>query len=143
MRYLAVPLALLVSPLAAETVAPIRAIRAQEVIAAGDLELLAADYADTYGRVEEVAGLEARVALYPGRPVKRGDVGPPAVIARNQIVPLVYESGGVAIRTEARALDRAGAGDFVRAMNLSSRMTVTGRVLSDGSILVAAAEAGQ
>jgi len=35
------------------------------------------------------------------------------------------------ISTEGRALDRAGPGDFIRVMNLTSRATVTARV--DGS----------
>ena len=38
--------------------------------------------------------------------------------------------------TEGRALARAGAGDYVRVMNLASRATVMGRVLQDGQIEV-------
>ena len=86
--------------------------------------------------IEEVAGLEARVALYPGRPVRAGDVGPPAVVERNQLVALVFDRGGLIIRTEGRVLDRAGVGDLVKVMNLTSRATLFGRVLADGTISV-------
>ena len=123
-------------PAAAETVVPVRTIRAQEVISPLDLQLRGTDIAGAFTDIEQVAGLEARVALYPGRPVRLTDVGPPAVIERNQVVPLIYASGGLMIRTEGRALDRAGVGDWVKVMNLASRSTVMGKVQPDGSISV-------
>ena len=132
----AIALILLAAPVAAESVAPVRAIRARELIAAADLKLLPGDMAGGFSAIDDVAGLEARVALYPGRPVRRADVGPPAVIERNQVVALVFYQGGLEIRTEARALDRAGVGDLIRAMNLASRATVTGQVMPDGTISV-------
>ena len=70
------------------------------------------------------------------RPVRPGDVGPPAIVERNQVVPLTYLNGGLAIRTEGRVLDRAAAGEAVRVMNLASRTTVTGVVRADGSVEV-------
>ncbi|MDQ2090560.1 flagellar basal body P-ring formation chaperone FlgA [Marimonas arenosa] len=137
MRTLAVvALFWLAGPVAADTVVPVRTIRAQEVIAPGDLQLRAVDVAGGFTAVDEVAGLEAKVALYPGRPVRPVDVGPPAVIERNQVVPLTYARGGLSIRTEGRALDRAAVGDRVKVMNLASRNTVMGRVQTDGSISV-------
>jgi len=123
-------------PAGADTVVPVRTIRAQEVIVPGDLRLRAADVAGSFTAIEEVAGLEARVALYPGRPVRPGDVGPPAIVERNQMIVLTYARGGLMIRTEGRALDRAGVGDPVKVMNPSSRTTVMGRVQPDGSISV-------
>ncbi|MEL6958408.1 MAG: flagellar basal body P-ring formation chaperone FlgA, partial [Pseudomonadota bacterium] len=78
-------------------------------------------------------GLEARVALYAGRPIRPGDIGPPAVVERNQIIPLVFANSVITITTEGRALDRAGPGDFIRVMNLSSRITVTARIDATGA----------
>jgi flagella basal body P-ring formation protein FlgA len=63
-------------------------------------------------------------------------IGPPALIARNQIVTLFYHSGPLVIAAEGRALGRAGPGDALRVMNLSSRSTVTGFVRPDGTVLV-------
>jgi flagellar basal body P-ring formation protein FlgA len=57
-------------------------------------------------------------------------------IERNQLVTLIYLSGGLAISTEARALARGAEGDAVRVMNLNSRNTVTGRIGSDGAVYV-------
>jgi len=84
----------------------------------------------------EAIGLEARVALYAGRPIRAADIGPPAVIERNQIIPLVYRRAGIVISTEGRALDRAGPGDLIRVMNLSSRATVTAQIDAAGSAIV-------
>ena len=49
---------------------------------------------------------------------------------------MIYIEGPLRIVTEGRALDRAGAGEPVRVMNLASRQTVTGTVGADGSIEV-------
>jgi flagella basal body P-ring formation protein FlgA len=76
------------------------------------------------------------ITIYAGRPVRPGDVGPPAIVERNQIVPLVFQSSILRIETEARALARAGEGERIRVLNLTSRAPVTGRVQPDGTILV-------
>jgi len=76
------------------------------------------------------------VVLYAGRPIRPGDVGPPALIERNQIVTLHYRSGPLTIAAEARALGRAAAGEEVRVMNLASRSTVTGTVTETGGVVI-------
>ncbi len=119
-----------------DTVVPTRTIRAQQVIAMSDVKLLDIKAAGGFASLDEVAGLEARVTLYPGRVVRSGDVGPPAMVDRNQLVALIYDRGGLVIRTEGRALDRAGIGEFVKVMNLASRATLVGRVQPDGTISV-------
>jgi hypothetical protein len=45
-------------------------------------------------------------------------------------------SGSLAILAEGRSLARGGEGETIRAMNLTSRATVTGRIGPDGAILV-------
>ncbi|QEE37160.1 flagellar basal body P-ring formation protein FlgA [Octadecabacter sp. SW4] len=129
-------LCLLALPAGAETLVAARTIPARTII--GPDDLLLRDIATTGGITDPsvLIGMEARVALYAGRPIRQGDVGPPAVVDRNQIIPLVYMRSGVMISTEGRALDRAGPGDLIRVMNLSSRSTVTARVGSDGAAYV-------
>ncbi|MFO7853748.1 MAG: flagellar basal body P-ring formation chaperone FlgA [Paracoccaceae bacterium] len=105
-----------------------RAIPSRTVLGAGDLALAETASGAGLARVDAAIGLETRVALYPGRPVRAEDLGPPALIERNDLVELLYRKGGLVIRAEGRALDRGGAGERVRIMNLGSRRTVTGRV---------------
>jgi len=131
------PLALLIAlmtagPVLADALVPLRTIPARALIGPEDVGRSDATVPGALVDPALVVGLEARIALYPGRPIRAGDVGPPAVVERNQIVPLVYQSGALTISVEGRALDRAGPGEMIRVMNLSSRATVTARVGSDG-----------
>lgn len=113
-----------------------RVIRAGDVIMAEDLSAIQADIPQAVTAIDQIAGQEARVTLYPGRPIKADQLGAPAVVDRNQIVPLSYHAGNLAILTEGRALSRGGVGDVIRVLNLSSRATVQGQVMPDGSVRV-------
>jgi flagella basal body P-ring formation protein FlgA len=123
-------------PAPADTVVAARTIRSLSLIGAEDLALVAGEVAGAATRLNEVVGLEARVILYPGRPIRLDQLGMPAVVERNQVVTLVYRAGGLTIETEGRALARAGVGDSLRVMNLASKKTVTGRVSDDGAVEV-------
>jgi flagella basal body P-ring formation protein FlgA len=120
----------------ADTVVPTRTLRAQTIIAAADLAVRPKSVPGTVSNPTALIGKETRVALYPGRPVRPGDVGPPAIIERNQIVRITYAAAGLRITADARSLSRAGVGDRVRVMNLSSHATLTGTVQSDGTVSV-------
>ncbi|WP_037313077.1 flagellar basal body P-ring formation chaperone FlgA [Ruegeria halocynthiae] len=137
MRGLFIVLALL-GPISAqaEIVVPTRTIRAKEVISVADLEVKAQQVPGAVTDVDHLIGQEARVALYPGRPIREGDVGPPAIVDRNDLVVLVFDRQPLSITAEGRALGRGAVGDRIRVMNLSSRTTVTGFIRSDGQIEV-------
>jgi flagellar basal body P-ring formation protein FlgA len=126
----------LAQPVFAESVVATRTIRAKTLIAVEDVTLVSADLPGALDDPLAAVGLEARVAIYAGKPVRQGDLGPPTLVERNQLVTLVYLSGGLAISTEGRALARGAEGDEVRVMNLGSRNTVSGRVGPDGAVYV-------
>lgn len=136
MRYLILALILAPRIVFADIVVATRTIRAQTIIGPGDVTLRPGSAAGAATHPDQVVGREARVALYAGRPVRKSDVGPPAVIERNEIVPLIFERGSLRIMTDGRSLSRAGAGERVRVMNMSSRSTVSGRVRPDGRVFV-------
>lgn len=122
------------TPLAAEGLVPTRLIRPNEIILEGDITV-SSDVPDRgAGTPEALIGLEARVLLYPGRPIGPADFGRPALVDRNQIVSLHYWAGGLAIQTEGRALARGAEGDLIKVMNLASKSTLSGRVRADGSV---------
>lgn len=131
-------LALVLAAASAEaaSVSAARAIRAQTVISAADLSLDDAQIPGAVERIEDAAGKEARVTLYPGRPILESQIGPPAIVQRNQLVQMIYQRGALAISADGRALDRGGAGDRVRVMNLGSKQVVTGAIAEDGRIEV-------
>jgi flagella basal body P-ring formation protein FlgA len=119
-------------PARAEVLVPVRTIPAQSVISPVDIQVSDLVVPGAMTDPDAVIGMEARVALYPGRPILPGDLALPATVERNAIVPLVYAAGNLHISTEGRALDRAGPGDVIRVMNLASRTTVTARIGADG-----------
>ncbi len=129
---------IVMSPMAvqAEIVVPTRTIRAKEIIVASDLELTNTEVDGVVMDPGLLIGQEARVALYPGRPIRETDVGPPAIVDRNDLVVLVFNRQPLSITAEGRALGRGAAGDRIRVMNLSSRTTVTGHIRPDGQIEV-------
>jgi flagella basal body P-ring formation protein FlgA len=120
----------------ADTVVAARTLRAGTVLTGEDLALVADDVPGALSSLDDALGQEARVNLYAGRPVRPGEIGPPAVVERNQIVTLVYDQSGLTIATDGRVLDRGGVGDRIRVMNLQSRSTVTGTVGEDGNVYV-------
>lgn len=120
----------------AETLVATRTIRPQAIIMPEDVAVSEAEIPGMFTKPAEVVGQEARVAIFAGRPIGPSDIGPPALIERNQIVLLTYRKGTITIVTEGRAMGRGGVGDLVRVMNLASRTTVSGHVAEDGTIRV-------
>ena len=122
--------------LAADMAVATRTLRAQMVVGPQDFVMAEGHQAGIAATPDQVIGLETRVAIYAGRPIRLADLGPPAIIDRNQPVTLVFQQGALQIRTEGRALGRAAHGETVRVMNLASRNTVLGRVGPDGHVFV-------
>jgi len=133
---LIVVLLMLATGARAEMLVAARTIRAQALIAPTDLAWAEGTMQGAFADPADVLGQEARVAIYAGRPILAGDIGPPALVERNQTVTLVYSRGGLTILAEGRSLGRGGAGDSLRAMNIASRTTITGRVAADGTVHV-------
>ncbi|WP_019955544.1 flagellar basal body P-ring formation chaperone FlgA [Yoonia vestfoldensis] len=126
-------MALISGPATAETLLAARTIPAQSIITAEDLVASNQVIPGSVSDPTSIIGMETRVALYAGRPIRQGDVGFPAVVERNQIIILTYQHDGLSISTDGRALGRGGPGDLIRVMNLTSRATVTARIGLDGA----------
>lgn len=140
MRGLLIFLLLLAPPAGAQTLIAAHTIRARAILGPEDLSTIKARVPGALSEASEALGQEARVVLYAGRPIRSGDVGPPALVDRNQRVKLAYRRGGLMIRAEGRALGRGGVGDAIRVMNTDSRSTVSGIVQADGSVAVGAGQ---
>jgi len=137
MRILIVSLlALLPTAILAAGLMPTRTIPSRSIVGPGDFVHDAKVTIDPGLTAEDTIGMEARVTLYPGRPLRHGDLGPAAAVERNQIVEIHFRRGALSIRTEGRSLERAPIGSIIRVMNLSSRSIITGRVSAAGTIEV-------
>lgn len=124
------------APVSAESLVATRTIRAKSLVGPEDLTLVSAELPGALSDPDQAIGLEARVAIYPGKPIRAGDLGPPTLVERNQLVTLVFVSGELAISTEGRALASGSEGEEIRVMNLGSRNTVMGRIGPDGAVYV-------
>lgn len=127
---------LLAEPALADSLVATRTIRALAVIGPDDITLVDAEVPGALSDPAEALGLEARVAIYAGKPLRLSDLGSPALVDRNQVVTLIYLAGGLAISTEGRAMGRGAEGEMIRVINLASRTTVSGRIGPDGGVYV-------
>lgn len=118
----------------ADFVTPLRTLRAGTIIEPQDVGIDPRSVSGAIELLDEAIGQEARATLYAGRPIRIGDVGPPALVKRNQTISLIYVQNGLRISTDGRALARGGLGDLIRVMNLSSRATLFGEVQANGSV---------
>ena len=125
-----------VLPLRADVVVAAGTIRSQQVIGPNDVALASGTVPGALSNLDEAIGREARINIYPGRPVRSGDLQEPALVERNELVTLQFSSDGLMIITEGRSLDRAGLGERLRVQNLASRSTVTGMVVGPGLVAV-------
>lgn len=124
-------------PALAETLVATRVVRPAGVITPADFAISQTGVPGALSAGADIVGMEARVTLYPGRPIMPDHVGPAAVVERNQPITLIFRKGPLTISTDARALSRGAVGDVVRVMNMASRTTVSGRILPNGSVEVA------
>ena len=81
---------------------------------------------------EAVIGLSARRALRAGAAVADRDLAAPQVIARNDMVKVSYESGGISLTLTGRATQDASAGDTVTITNLQSDRTIQAVAIAPG-----------
>jgi flagella basal body P-ring formation protein FlgA len=124
----------------ADTVIAAGTIRGQSLIMASDVAVVEGDTPGALSSVADAIGMEAAVNLYAGRPIRPGDLRPPAVIERNSIVTIRYDHGGLVVVTDGRAMDRAATGEPLRVLNLSSRNTVTAIAAAPGLVTVGPTE---
>ena len=129
-------LILLAAPAGAESLVALRTLPAQTVVTEADVALVEAQIDGALTAVAPALGQEVRTTVYAGRPLRAENLGPPALVDRNQTVTLVYLAGGLTILAEGRALARGAEGEVIRAMNLSSKTTVSGRVDGQGRLVV-------
>ncbi|TWI35744.1 flagellar basal body P-ring formation chaperone FlgA [Paracoccus sulfuroxidans] len=131
MRYLLPILAALCPAVAsAEAVTAARTLPAGTVIAASDV------IAANTNEVDPILGRQTRVTIYEGRQINPATLTTPTLIDRNQIVTISYVNASLRIDAEGRALSAGSAGETIRVMNNASRITVSGRVAADGTVVV-------
>lgn len=126
----------LAGPLMAESIVAARNLRPGTVLMSSDLRTVPEPVPGAFSAAHPLIGLETKVAIYAGRPIMAEQVGPPATVERNQLVQLVFQSGGLSILAEGRALGRGSEGQRIRVMNLTSKSSLFGTIEADGRVRV-------
>ncbi|WP_114349806.1 flagellar basal body P-ring formation chaperone FlgA [Paracoccus lutimaris] len=86
--------------------------------------------------ISQVVGQQLRVIVYEGRRIEASFLTAPTAINRNQMVTLAYEKSALRIEAEGRALSAGSVGQVIRVMNTASRVTVSGRIAPNGTVVV-------
>lgn len=85
---------------------------------------------------EDLIGMEARRALQPGEPVRRGDVEAPILVERRQLVMLRLETATMVLTTQGKALEDGALGESVRVENPQSGRVIDGVVSGPGQVAI-------
>jgi len=107
-------------------------IRAGEIVTSQNLSV----EQDGDGQEAGLLGREARRTIYAGQPVTLDNTRPARLVARNQIVTLRYQLGGLDITTTGRSMGEASLDETVSVLNLQSRKIIQGIVQENGWVLV-------
>lgn len=92
--------------------------------------------ADAPSDAEAVIGLAARRPLRAGAAVGARDVSAPQVVKANETVTLTFESGGVSLALQAKALSGGAVGETISVQNVTSKKTVQAVVVGPGQAAV-------
>ncbi|MFN3243337.1 MAG: flagellar basal body P-ring formation chaperone FlgA [Planctomycetota bacterium] len=87
-------------------------------------------------RMDQIAGMTARKNLRPNQRLTLGDIAPPAVIRKGDIVTVVLTRGRVKVTAKAMANEDAPLAGRIRLTNMNSRTQMTGVVHGPGLVVV-------
>ncbi len=136
MKFILVILLLLPGLAQAGSVVAARTLAAGTIIMPEDVALSQEDNPTGPSQISHVVGQQLRSMVYEGRRIEATALTAPTAVKRNQIVTLAYEKAALRIEAEGRALGAGGIGEVIRVMNSTSRVTVSGRIAADGTVVV-------
>lgn len=90
---------------------------------------------------DDVVGLTARRALRAGTPVAARDLASPQVIARNDVVTVLFVADGLTLTATGRAQRAAAAGEPVQIVNLQSGRAIEAVAVGPGRAVTGPAAA--
>jgi flagella basal body P-ring formation protein FlgA len=115
-----------------------RNIASGEIVQAADLEWSASAVAasDSPGDPDQAIGRVARRPLRAGLAVEARDLASAKVIKRDETISVIFESGGISLALQARALADASVGDRVQVQNLQSKKVIEAVAEAPGRAVV-------
>jgi flagella basal body P-ring formation protein FlgA len=125
-----------VAPPAVPVVVAIRPIARGDVIKAADIEMRTVDSESkamsqraVAESVEKLIGMEARQSIQAGEIVFADQVQSPILVKRGDLITVTSQSGGIRVRTSARAMKDGAHGELVQVESLGSRQKYDARIV--------------
>jgi flagellar basal body P-ring formation protein FlgA len=81
-------------------------------------------------------GLVARHDLRPDQPLHGADLLKPDVVARNDMVTIVYQAPGITLTLRGQAQAAGARGDSISVLNIESKRVVQGVIIGPGRVTV-------
>jgi flagella basal body P-ring formation protein FlgA len=123
-----------------------RAVARGETLLAGDvtLERRPRDGAPSDALAGQAfAGQVARRSLGAGSVLRAGDLARPEIVARGEVVTIVYEVPGMVLTLRGRAAEAGAQGDVITVTNPQSKKSLQAQVVAPGKVSVSAALPGR
>lgn len=121
----------------------IRRLRKGAVIRDADIEVrkIVRSALTQYTLLErsEIVGMAARYQLRSGVAIRKGDVRPPILVRRGELVTMEIRTPHILITVRARALESGARGETIRLRNTQSKKTIEARILGPGRVSVSIA----
>jgi flagellar basal body P-ring formation protein FlgA len=92
--------------------------------------------ADVQSDTQTLTGRVARRALQVGSVVRTGDLARPEIVARGDVVTIVYEVPGMTLTLRGRASDGGAQGDTIAVVNPQSKKALQAQVVAPGKVSV-------
>jgi len=130
----------------AEAVTLARALVRGETIGDNDIAVERrpkVEVGDAIRRADAVVGQAARRELRAGQFLHAADLMKPELVSRGDPVTLIFESPGVKLTVQAKALDSGTQGDVVQVLNPQSKRVVQARIDGPGRVVVGPAQAAR
>lgn len=125
---------------AAEALVYTRSLAAGEIVTAEDVAYMPVQAhqrpADAPADPDALIGKAARKPLRAGLAVSARDLASPRVIARDEVIAVTYDVGGVRLTLQGRALAAASVGEAVPVRNLQSNKTIQAVATGPGAAVV-------
>lgn len=123
-----------------EVVVPLRPIARGETLVAGDVTLERrprdGQANDLVGEIKAAIGKVAKRPLMAGAPLRSGDVQREEIVARGEIVTIVYEARGILLSLRGRANEAGAMGDTIAITNPQSKRVLQGTITGPGRVNV-------
>ncbi|WP_046868317.1 flagellar basal body P-ring formation chaperone FlgA [Microvirga massiliensis] len=120
-----------------------RSLRRGETVEAGDISVerrpRGSVPADAQEDATQLIGREARRALSAGSLVRQGDLIRPELVARGDLVTIVYQGPGLMLTLRGRATQSGALGDTISVVNQQSKKVLQVSVSGPGTVSVAPA----